>query len=266
MKKFVAVAAVALGSLVVDGVAVAGEPSDTAGDHVVLQVNVSPPITSTAAKPRPVGVVFDSREYTDNGQRTTHPTRTNAFRFNGFRFHPNAFAKCVESKLEKSGPSACPKASRLGKGYAIADARPTLPNPVRAQAQVFNGTLDIDASGKPITPVPAILIYAQAANGVKAYVPTRFKGTDGLITAERAAPPAGQQPLFTLTAIHLSLPVKRTTVKGKTVGFMEAPRTCPHGVWSFSEVDSFQDVHVDVRTSRDTQACWVDIAGPGVNT
>jgi hypothetical protein len=209
----------------------------------------------------PVGLVFDSREYTDDGQRTTHPTRTNAFRFNGFRFHPNAFAKCLESKLEKVGPSACPKASRLGKGYAIADARPTLPNPVLAQAQVFNGTLDIDASGKSIKPAPAVLIYAQTADGIKAYVPTRFKGSDGLITAERAAPPAGQQPLYTLTAVHLSLPAKTTTVKGRTVGFMEAPRSCPHGVWSFSEVDTYVSdptSHPDnVRTSRDSQPCWV---------
>jgi hypothetical protein len=262
VKKFVAVAAVALGVLVVAGVAVAGEPSNTAGDHVILQVNVSPPITSTAAKPVPVGLVFDSREYTDDGQRTTHPTRTNAFRFNGFRFHPEAFAKCLESKLEKVGPSACPKASRLGKGYAIADARPTLPEPVRAQTLAFNGTLDIDASGKSIKPAPAVLIYAQAANGVKAYVPALFKGTDGLITAERAAPPAGQQPLFTLTAIHLSLPAKRTTVKGKTVGFVESPRTCSHGAWSFSEVDTFTDAATPPRTSRDTQSCWLQSAHP----
>jgi len=260
VKKLVAPIAVALGVLAVAGVAMAGEPSNTEGDHVILQVNVSPPITSTASRPVPVSLVFDSREYTDDGQRTTHPTRTNAFRFNGFRFHPEAFAKCLESKLEKIGPSACPKASRLGKGYAIADARPTLPTPVRADTLAFNGTLDIDASGKPITPVPAVLIYAQAANGIKAYVPTLFKGTDGLITAERAAPPTGQQPLYTLTAIHLSIPRKTRKVKGKTVGFMEAPRKCAHGVWNFTEVDKLLTEvgfpAADIRTTHDSQACW----------
>jgi hypothetical protein len=258
VKRFVA--AVALGVLTVAGVAVAGEPSDTEGDHVILQVRVSPPIRSTATKPVPVSLVFDSREYTDDGQRTTHPTRTNAFRFNGFRFHPEAFAKCLESKLEKVGPSACPTASRLGKGYAIADARPTLATPVRAETQAFNGTLDIDASGKPIKPVPAVLIYAQTAGGIKAYVPTLFKGSDGLITAERAAPPSGQQPLYVLTAIHLSIPAKTTKVKGKTVGFMEAPRSCPHGAWSFSEVDTFNQVELpplNARTTHDSQPCWI---------
>jgi hypothetical protein len=262
VRKLVAlpVAAVALGVPVVAGVAVAGEPSNTDGDHVILQVTVSPPVKSTAAKPVPVSLVLDSREYTDNGQRSTHPTRTNEFRFNGFRFHPNAFAKCLESKLEKEGPSACPKGSRLGKGYFIADARPTLPDPIRAEAQVFNGTLDIDASGKPRKPARAVLIYAQAANGIKAYVPVLFKGRDRLITAERTAPEPGQQPLYTLTAVHLTIPAKTKTVKGKTVGFMEAPRTCSHGAWNFSEVDTFNQVELpplNARTTHDSQACWV---------
>jgi hypothetical protein len=258
-KLVAAVAAVALGALVVTAVAGAGEPSNVDGDHVILQVTVSPPRVSTATRPQPVGVVFDSREYTDNGQRTTHETRTNAFRFNGFRLNPGAFAKCRESKLEKSGPSACPAGSRLGKGYAIADARPTLPDPLRANALAFNGTLDVDSAGKPITPVPAILIYAKTDSGLTAYVPALFKGKDGIITEERAQPEPGQQSPFTLTAVHLRLPAKTTKVNGKTRGFLEAPRTCPGGLWNFSEVDTFfakfGNPPSDVRISRDVQPC-----------
>jgi hypothetical protein len=258
-KLVVAVAALALGALVVTAVAGAGEPSDVAGDHVILQVTVSPPRVSTAKRPQPVGVTFDSREYTDDGQRTTHETRTNAFRFNGVRFHPEAFAKCRESKLEKQGPSACPTGSRLGNGYAIADARPTLPDPLRANALAFNGTLDVDRAGKPITPVPAILIYAKTDGGLTAYVPALFKGKDGVITEARAEPVPGQQSPFTLTAVHLRLPAKTAKVNGKTRGFIEAPRACPGGLWSFSEVDTFftkfGNPPSDVRISRDDQPC-----------
>jgi hypothetical protein len=200
-----------------------GEPSDFEGDHVILQVTASPPITSTAKRPQSVRVVFDSREYTDNGQRTTHPTRTNAFRFAGFRFHPEAFPKCLESKLETVGPSACPKASRLGKGYAITDARPTVPDPIRANALVFNGTYDVDSEGNKVTPVPAILVYAETAGGLKAYIPAPFKGKDGFITAERSQPASGEQSPYTITAVHLTLPAKARKVNGRTVGFREAP-------------------------------------------
>jgi hypothetical protein len=253
------VAGIVLGGLVVVAGAVAGEPSDVEGDHVILQVTVSPPVISTAKHPQPVGVTFDSREYTDNGQRSTHPTRTNAFRFVGFRFHPGAFAKCLESKLEKAGPSACPKASRLGKGYAIADARPTVPEPIKADALAFNGTYDVDSDGNKVTPVPAILIFAKTGGGLKAYIPAPFKGTDGVITAERSNPEAAP---FTITTVHLSLPAKARKVHGKTVGFMEAPRTCQGGLWQFTEVDTLlTDITIpaaDVRTTHDSQACWTD--------
>ena len=257
MKKLAAaVAAVALGALVVTAVAGAGEPSNTEGDHVILQVSVSPPRVSTAKRPQPVGVVFDSREYTDNGQRSTHPTRTNAFRFNGFRFHPNPFAKCRESKLEKQGPSGCPAGSRLGKGYAIVDARPTLADPLKASAQAFNGLLDVDPSGKPITPVPAVLIYAKTSNGLTAYVPALFKGSDALITEDRGQ--SAQSP-YTLTTVHLSIARKTTKLGGKTAGFIEAPRACRGGLWNFSETDTFVTAAgnppSNVRISRDTQPC-----------
>jgi hypothetical protein len=263
VNKLVAVvaAAVTLGALVVVATAGAGEPSDVEGDHVILQVNVSPPITSTAKHQQPVGVVFDSREYTDDGQRSTHPTRTNAFRFAGFRFHPGAFAKCLESKLEKQGPSACPKASRLGKGYAIADARPTVPDPIKADALAFNGTYDVDSDGNKVTPpVPAILVYATTSSGLKAYIPAPFKGTDGIITAERSQPANGQASPYTITAVHLALPAKSRKVKGKTVGFLEAPRTCQGGLWQFTEVDTllteFGVPATDIRTTHDSQGCF----------
>ena len=195
--------------------ALAGEPSTLGQDHLILQVNASPPKAGTTRRPQIVGIEFDTRLYTDNGQRSVRSVRTNAFRFTGFRFNPSPFAKCVESKLEKRGPSACPAGSRLGSGTAIADARPTPLGIITAKAQIFNGILDVDANGKPITPKPALLVYAKAPNLPAAYIPTLFKGRDGLITDEGNPPAPGGQSLYSITALHVKLPAKTMRVRGQ---------------------------------------------------
>lgn len=254
MKKLATGAATAVVLSGLGAIALAGEPGSQGGTNLILQVKASPPRAGTAAKPQPVGIDFSVRQYTDNGLRGSRTTRAIAFRFNGFTFHPEAFPKCLESKLEKTGPSACPSGSRLGGGNAIADARPTLPNPVPAKAQAFNGTLDIDEAGKPIKPVPAILVYAEGPNNLKSYIPTLFKGKDGLITAEGQPPAPGSQGLFTITALKLTLPVKTAKVKGKTVGFLEAPRTCTGGQWKFSQVNTYFDNGPSI-TALDSQPC-----------
>ena len=88
---------------------------------------------------------------------------------------------------------------------------------------------------------------------MKSYIPTLFKGTDGLITDEGVPPAAGQQSAFTITALRLTLPAKTARVRGKTVGFLEAPRTCPGGRWRFSQVNSFYSG--EKITALDTQPC-----------
>lgn len=82
--------------------------------------------------------------------------------------------------------------------------------------------------------MPAVLIRATASNGLKSYIPVLFKGGDRLITAERPAPEPGKQTLFEIVALRLHVPVKSTRIKGKTVGFIEAPLSCPGGKWRFS--------------------------------
>jgi hypothetical protein len=246
-----AAAVTTLGALA--AVAVAGEPASFSGDNFILQVQASPPKAGTTAKPRPVALTFDSREYTDNGLRPTVSSKTLAFRFTGFRFHPEAFAKCLESKLEKTGPSACPAKSKLGAGTAVADARPALPAPVSAKAQLFNGTIDVDATGKTIPSKPGILVYAKAPGIPPAYIPTYFQGTDGLITQEGTAPPPGGQSLFTISALHVALPAKTTKLRGKSVGFIEAPKSCPGGQWKFTQTNVF--FSGGSVTSHDSQPC-----------
>ena len=229
------------------------EDSSNSGTHHVLRVAASPPVAGSAAKPQPVTLKFDSLEYTDSGQRSTLYTRTLAYRFNGFRFHHGAFAKCRESKLEKSGPGACPTASKIGTGNAVADARPTLANRVNAKVQAFNGMLDVDSAGKPITPVPAVLIIAKSSSGLTAYVPVLFKGGDKLITADRPPPNGDNPPVFTIVRLRLKLPAKTTTKAGKTVAYIEAPRSCPGGEWKFSQLDTTYSG--EKLTATDSQPC-----------
>jgi hypothetical protein len=235
------------------GVALAGEPSTIGKDHLVLQIKSSPPRASTVARPQPVGVDFSSLLYTDDGQRSERDTKTIKIRFTGFRFNPSFFAKCLESKLEKTGPSACPKASKLGTGTASADARPTIAAPVTAKVQAFNGTLDTDAAGKPIPPKPAILIFADAGGGIKTYLPTLFRGRDTVETAEGTPPTPGQRSLFDIVSLHLILPAKTIQVGRKTVGFTEAPSTCSGGVWRYVQTNSYYSGETSV--AKDTQPC-----------
>jgi hypothetical protein len=61
------------------------------------------------------------------------------------------FKKCSRAALERRGPAACPKASRIGQGTSLADARPILPS-VSAKITLFNG--------EPVGRDPTILIYA----------------------------------------------------------------------------------------------------------
>jgi hypothetical protein len=229
------------------------EDSSNSGTHHILRVSASPPVAGSAAKPQPVALEFDSLEYTDNGQRSKLYTRTLAYRFDGFRFHHEAFAKCRESTLEKSGPGACPAASKIGTGDAVADARPALANRIRAKVQAFNGTLDVDSAGKPIAPVPAVLIVAKASSGLTAYVPVLFKGGDKLISGKRPAPTGDNPPAFTIVRLRLKLPVKTTTKAGKTVPYIEAPRSCPGGKWKFSQVDTTYSGQK--LTATDSQPC-----------
>ena len=239
--------------LALAGVALGGEPSTIGNDNLVLQVKASPPRTGTALRPQAAKVDFSTLLYTSDGQRSSRSTRTIKIRLTGFRLNPSAFKKCLESKLEKDGPSACPAASKLGAGTATADARPAIATPVPAKVQAFNGTLDIDPAGQPMAPKPAILIYADAGGGIKAYLPTLFRGKDTVETAEGTPPTPGQQSLFTITSLHLILPAKTTRVGRKTVAFAETPRTCPGGLWRYVQTNSYYSGEKVV--TKDTQPC-----------
>jgi hypothetical protein len=214
------------------------EDSSNSGTHHILRVSASPPVAGTASDPQPVALKFDSLEYTDSGQRSKLYTRTLAYRFNGFRFHHGAFPTCLESKLEKSGAGACPTGSKIGTGKAVADARPALAGRIKAKVVAFNGMLDVDSDGKPITPVPAVLIAAKSSTGLKAYVPVLFKGGDKLVTAPRPAPQGDNPPPYTIVRLSVKFPVKTTTKDGEKVPYIEAPRGCPNGQWKFSQVDN----------------------------
>ena len=235
------------------GIALAGEPSSIGTDNQILQVKASPPRAGTALRPQPAAIDFSALLYTSDGKRSSLSTRTIKVRFTGFHFNPSAFAKCLESKLEKTGPSACPAASRLGGGTAMADARPTLATPLTAKVQAFNGTLDIDAAGKPIAPKPAILIFADAGGGLKTYLPTLFRSADTVETAEGTPPTPGTQSLFTITSLHLILPAKTKRVGRRTVAYADTPRSCPGGRWRYVQTNSYYSGEKVVTT--DTQPC-----------
>ena len=73
------------------------------------------------------------------------------------------------------------------------------------------------------------------------------------MTAERPAPQDGQPPAFSIVRLHLKVPEKTTSVNGKTVGYIEAPRSCPGGKWTFTQLNSTYSG--EKLTATDTQPC-----------
>ena len=87
----------------------------------------------------------------DTGAKPPPLTNT-TFRFpKGAVVNARFFKKCARTALEQRGPSACPAASKIGRGNAIGDARPIIGD-VKTKISLYNG--------RPANGNPTILIYA----------------------------------------------------------------------------------------------------------
>jgi hypothetical protein len=81
------------------------------------------------------------------------PLRHVSFRFpKGSIANTGFFKRCAAAALERKGPSACPRDSKIGSGAATADARPVVSDPIGAKLTLFNG--------ERLNGNPTILIYA----------------------------------------------------------------------------------------------------------
>src|SRR3954452_11766569 len=143
---------------------------------------------------------------------------------------------------------SCPKASKVGGGTAIIDARP-LVREVPAKLQLFNGpgnaksrtlivTADTQDAGIQVNLVlPGTL---KRASGPYSYT---FDVDIPEIKAVASAPP------IAITKIDIGVG-SRVKKKGKKLSFIDAPTSCPKGGWPFQGKFTFGDGAVPHLNSR----------------
>ena len=158
MRKSIGLAA-AVAVLAGPASALAGQAStDPNGDFIDLSVAVSPPIAGTPKAPRGVGVSFDS--FSGNRINGNAPVVSTAIvvRFNkGFKDNALLFPSC---KINTTGFSKCPRATRIGTGTAEA----SLPGTNGAPPSFVPATL-VAYNGKPLSGKTPTLIFIASING-----------------------------------------------------------------------------------------------------
>jgi hypothetical protein len=186
-----------------------------------MKVKVAPKKAGTKNKPKNSSIVLDianneSKRTLGKLEITTPKT---------FRLSAAGLTKCSASVLEAQGPSACPKASRVGKGTAEALAAVNGPNPSPL-------TFDVTAvvTGKKNI---GFFLHAQQAP-LDVLSPGVIKGRKLTITVPDAAQHLG--PVWNgLKSIHTTLKAK----KGKH--YLAATTGCVKKKQNFSTKLTFVD-------------------------
>jgi hypothetical protein len=251
MRTFAVLASAVLATLaVMGGVAGAGKPSVTpSGYFSVLDVDVSPPKSS--ARGRPQGVELTYNNFTGNrltGQRPeTAPSLRVRFQ-NGFVFNGHLFRKCP---LSADAPSDCPSRSRVGRGTAEIDARPTVPSPFPVQTLAYNGEL---RNGNQ-----TLIIFAQQGTTVLGSLVAELRTEPTgpyrpvLVFDPVTAPPGA--PDFNISQFSLRTFDRSRVVRqgGRRVRrhYIEAPRLC-RGSWAFALINPLANGETLNATDRDT--------------
>jgi hypothetical protein len=228
------------------GAAQGGPPTiDERGNFEMIDMEVSPPITSTRARPQPVTLRYQGFAGNRMGQ-PARPERSAILRFpRGMRFNSAFFARCpLPASSEELGDDRCSRASRVGRGTAeIQVGSAYFP----AEVTLFNGAR---RDGRPT------LIFRGITDvgGTEARSEFNFE-IRGAQTRPRLVslpvPEGAAPPEFALSQIDVRL--GRTTTRGGVRrGYVEAPRRCT-GHWHFSLTTGYADG--TALTSRDATPC-----------
>jgi hypothetical protein len=176
---------------------------------------------------------------TVSGQRSSDPTNSIVISLPGFKITPGRTPICKLSVMVSSHGTGCSAKSKVGGGTATADARPAIPTPVAATITLYYGVDDLDVSGKPAPPKPAILAHAAALGVTTEYA---FDISPGKLTLPPGPPPAnGMMAAFELTGFDVKLNKLTTT-----------PAKCK-GSWPASETYTYQSGAT--LTAKDKVAC-----------
>jgi hypothetical protein len=221
-------------------VAVAGEvgPSPSGQLHG-LDWKVTPSRASTKKKPRAATFQITATHKTTTGTKPSPERRALLHLQKGYKLNYRLFKRCDKTKLERNGPSACPRGSKVGTGSAMADARPVVADPVSATITAVIGkrknTYLIYAVPQLGPPLILEGTYRNVPSGPYGY---SLDVSIPLVTVLPGQPPA-TIVYFRITTGGKTTVKKKTKVGGKkvtrkaTVSLFENPRSCK-GSWQFA--------------------------------
>jgi len=85
-----------------------------------LEIKLTPGGAGTAKKPKGQTLTYHVKLGTDDGTSPPTTKDTTVSFGTGIRYNGNKFPTCTLAKLNSTGPSSCPKGSKVGTGSAVA--------------------------------------------------------------------------------------------------------------------------------------------------
>lgn len=209
-----------------------GAPAARAADHTQrLDVGAELVRQQPGGKPWIVNLVLGAQlGMTDNTDPS--PVKHMVFSFTrGAKVHPEAFASCTMDIIDRSGPNACPKASRLGTGKAVAAALET----------TFDATITV-FNGPKVPGGRQLIVYARALGTVVIPLVGTLKRTSGKYGWVLDLPvprimTVGEENDAAITSFE----VKVGGIGRRQVPFIEAPTSCAKPGWPFLGVFTYGD-------------------------
>ncbi len=161
----------------------------------------------------------------------------------GMGLNYSKFPKCNRAKLERQGPKACPKGSKVGTGRLEADASPVLAR-VGGTVTAFNGT------------ARTYLLYIVPEISSPLVIPGKLKSKTTLDFDVPLVPTLPGQPNATLTYFEVTTGGKyRKRVRGKrrTYNYLENPTKCPSAGYPYTFDFAYENG--ERLSVRDTAPC-----------
>ncbi len=219
---------------------------------MTLDVGLQPARASKPGRPRGISVQYVEKLTTAGGQRPEQDVKRIKIALPpGFRVNVAAFRRCrVSTYVLEDSPDACPAKSEVGSGWGTADARPAIPDLIRARIRAFAGIADLDAKGNPQRGRPALLVLAESRIGAvtaRSLYALKISGRRLVLDFPPGAGGAGSPYIIS------EMGLKLRNVRGRDgLPLVQTPTSCP-GRWRFTQTTTL--FGGDSVTARDDVPC-----------
>ena len=222
----------AVSLLVVPALALAGKTVTEGNNTLQIKAAFDPAKASESKKKRrPIESRYDYVAGTTNDKRLPDLRSVKVF-LDGAKFAFDAFPTCDETDAATEGDAVCAKGSRVGGGTGIAEIHPpddpNTKTDLEVDVTLYNGDLDTDREGQPLSPTrQGLLVYTEVA-GTRVVLPFLAERRNRQVTLynpEEDADP-GSEGLYAIKEIHLTIARRTIRRDGRRIAFLGAPVVC----------------------------------------